>query len=417
MDKKIEKKRWTLKKIGIPLTIFIVISFFLIKIFFFSGSHSKIYIKKDMLNISKVEYGDFQEYIPTIGTIMPQKAVFIDAIQSGTTKSIFKESGAIVKKGDELLEMSNSNLELNVLTQESALYERISILKTQRLGLNQNNLSQLAQLAEIDFQLKTLRPQYERYKKLIAKKLIAQRDFEQLKEQYDYNMERKKLFIETYRMDSLARKIQLEQINRMEISMQESLEKVRRILKDLIIVAPIDGQLSTPEWEIGQSINIGQRIGQIDELDKYKVRVPVEENYKGRIREGLKGSVDLLEDTFKLVISKIYPTVTNGTFDVDMSFIGKIPSNLTRGQTVRINLALSDPHKSKLIPIGGYYNYTGGNWVYSLDKSRGKAYKKNIKTGRQNPDYIELVEGLEVDDEIITSSYENFGNKDVLIIQ
>jgi HlyD family secretion protein len=417
MDKKIEKKKWTLKKISISLAIFIVIAFSLIKIFFFSGSHSKIYIKKDMLNISKVAYGDFQEYIPTIGTIMPQKAVFIDAIQSGTTKNIFKESGAIVKKGDQLLEMSNSNLELNVLTQESALYERISILKTQRLGLNQNNLSQLAQLAEIDFQLKTLRPQYERYKKLIEKKLIAQRDFEQLKEQYDYNVERKKLFIETYRMDSLARKIQLEQINRMEISMQESLEKVRKILKDLIIVAPIDGQLSTPEWEIGQSVNIGQRIGQIDELDKYKVRVPIEENYKGRIREGLKGSVDLLEDTFRLVISKIYPTVTNGTFDVDMSFIGKTPSNLTRGQTVRINLALSDPHKSKLIPIGGYYNSTGGNWIYFLDKSRGKAYKKNIKTGRQNPDFIELVEGLEVNDEIITSSYENFGNKDVLIIQ
>ncbi len=240
---------------------------------------------------------------------------------------------------------------------------------------------------------------------------------EEVEEQYEYYMKRRELTYQSYRQDSLARSSQLKRIDASERRMMQSLEGVGRILENLVIRAPINGQLATPDLEIGQSINPGERIGWIDVLDSFKVRVRIDELYLPRTERGLKGTFALAGETYELEITKIYPTISEGRFEVDMEFTNNQPTGIKRGQSVRIRLELGNSAQALLLPVGGFYKDTGGNWVYLLEEGGSRAVRKEIRLGRKNPEYFEVTDGLEPGDKVITSSYDHFGDNEVLLLK
>lgn len=381
----------------------------------FADHRSTMNVEQDRLSIATVSTGEFTDYILVSGQIEPARTVFLDAIEGGMVNQVVRESGALLKKGDTILVLNNSNLQLDVMQRETMLYEQINNLRQTRLLLDQNDLSQQGQLAEIDYQISLLEPQYKRFKELHEKKLVSDREYEEVKEQYEYNMKRRKLTYTSYRNDSVARSFQLNQLRQSEGRMNASLNGVGNILNNLVITAPIAGQLATPQQiEIGQAINPGQRYGQIDILDEFKVRVPIDELYLPRIGQGLKGKFTLSGEDHELEIMKIYPTITNGRFEVDMKFTGASPQGIRRGQSVRIRLELGDSEQSLLLPTGGFFKDTGGNWVFVLNPTTGMAEKRVIRLGRKNPEFYEVLEGLVEGEKVIISGYENFGTNEML---
>lgn len=413
MDRKLDKKFWTPKRIAIIAGGAVLLGGIIYQIGF-ADHRSTMNVAQDRLSIATVSTGEFTDYILVSGQIEPAKTFYLDAIEGGMVYQLVRESGALVEKGDTILTLTNSNLQLDVMQRETMLYEQINNLRQTRLFLDQNNLDQKGQLAEIDYQISLLEPQYRRFKELHGKKLVSDREFEEVKEQYEYNLRRKELTYESYRNDSIARAIQLGQLRQSESRMNASLNGVGQILNNLVITAPIAGQLAMEQIEIGQAINPGQRYGQIDMLDEFKVRVPIDELYLPRIGQGLRGKFTLSGEEHELEIMKIYPTITNGRFEVDMKFTGPSPQGIRRGQSVRIRLELGDSEQSLLLPTGGFFKDTGGNWVFVLNPKTGMADKRVIRLGRKNPEFYEVLEGLAEGEKVIISGYENFGTNEVL---
>lgn len=413
MDKKIKKKTWTIKRIATYAGIALFIVFVGYQ-FIFADRRSKLKIDREKITISTVERGVFQERIPQTGTVEPSRTVYLDAIEGGTIKRVVAESGALVKKGDVILELSNLNRELDVLSREASLNESINRVRETRLGITQNDLQQRQELASIDNQLQILGPQYLRQRQLFEKKLIAKQEFERTEADYQYFKERRKITYEVYKNDSIDRFRQLNQMNFSERKMIQSLEGVGKILDNLVIRAPIDGQLSHPPLDPGQNVNAGQRLGWIDVVGSYKVRVPIDELYLPRISTGLRATTTFNNKDYLLEISYVYPGVTNGRFEVDMNFVGEAPEGLRRGLSLRLRIQLSQSSEELLLPVGGFYKDTGGNWVYVVEGDR--AVRRDIKLGRKNPDNYEVLEGLQPGDQVITSSYENFGDNEVLLL-
>jgi HlyD family secretion protein len=415
MDKQIKKKRWTVKKVAMYGGIALFVGFVGYQLIF-ADRRSKLKIEKDKITIAEVKRGEFKEYIPQTGTIEPSRTVYLDAVEGGTIKRVVAESGAMLKAGDVILELSNLNRELAVLTQEASLNESINRVRETRLGITQNDLQQRQTLALIESQLKVLEPQYRRQKQLYEKKLISKQEFEQTEAQYRYNLENRKITYEVYQNDSIDRFRQIRQMNFSEAKMTQSLEGVGKILDNLVIRAPIDGQLSRPQLDPGQNINPGQRMGWIDVVGSYKVKVPIDELYLPRITEGLHASTTYNNKDYELQIMYIYPGVVNGRFEVDMDFIGEAPQGLRRGLSMRLRIELGQSSEELLLPVGGFYKDTGGNWVFVLN-GEDRAERRDIKLGRKmGSEYFEVLEGLEPGDRVITSSYENFGNNEVLIL-
>lgn len=416
MDRKIKKKIWTVKRISLYALGLLFLSFVLYS-FLFADKRSKVKVDAEKITIGEVKYGTFQDFIPVTGNVQPIETRYLDAIEGGIIQSINKETGEIVNTGDVILRLSNTSLELSVLSQEAALYESINRSSDTRLSINQNDLNQQAQLAEIKYQIELLKPQYERYKRLFEKNLISKREYEEVEEQYKYYLKRRELTYASYRQDSLARSSQIRRIDQSQQRMMQSLEGVGKILENLQIKSPIKGQLATPDLEIGQSINPGERIGWVDVLDSFKVRVRIDELYLPRTEPGLKGTFTLAQKDYELVITKIYPTITEGRFEVDMEFTGEQPEGIKRGQSVRIRLELGNSAQALLLPVGGFYKDTGGNWVYVLEDDGARAVRKEIRLGRKNPEYFEVTDGLKPGDQVITSSYDHFGDNEVLLLK
>ena len=414
MDKQIKKKKWTLKRIatygGIGLfTIFVGYQFI------FADRRSKLNIEIDKITVSNVERGVFQEFIPQTGIVEPSKTVYLDAVEGGTIKRVVAESGQMLKKGDIILELSNLNRELTVLQQEASFNESINRARETRLNIMKNDLDQRQQLAAIDNQLQILKPQYHRQKQLFEKKLISKQDFERTEADYLYNVERKRITYEVYKNDSIDRIRQLRETTLSERRMTLSLEGVGKILDNLVIRAPMDGQLSRPQLDPGQNVNQGQRLGQVDIVGSYKVRVPIDEIYLPRISRGLHATCTFNNRDYELEITYVYPNITAGRFDVDMNFIGEVPEGIRRGQSLRLRIELGQSSEELLLPVGGFYKDTGGNWVYVLEGGN-RAVRRDVKLGRKNTEHFEVLEGLQPGDKVITSSYENFGNNEVLIL-
>ncbi|EDP95511.1 HlyD family efflux transporter periplasmic adaptor subunit [Kordia algicida OT-1] len=413
MDKKIAKKKWTNKKIAsIALGVFFI--GFLLYYFLLRENKSTLKIDPAKVAFSNVERGDFQEYIIQLGEVIPGRTYYLDAVEGGNITKIFKESGADVKKGDKIVELENINLRLSVLSQENSLNEQINRIRTTRLQLDQNFLTKKQELAQIENQLQILKPQYKRDSILYKKQLISKQVYERTEADYKYNVKRKIFTLKAFESDSTARVLQLKQLRSSEASMLENLEGVRQILDNLIIKAPIDGQLSSPQLQEGQNINKGERIGQVDISGVYKVRVPVDELYLSKIKKGLRATTEIANKTYELQITYVYPNITNGRFDVDMQFMEAIPESIRRGQSLRLKIELGNPSIATLIPVGGFYQSTGGNWIF-VEDGTNKAIKRPIRLGRRNTAHYEVIDGLNPGERVIISSYSTFGENEELV--
>ncbi|HRJ28223.1 MAG TPA: efflux RND transporter periplasmic adaptor subunit [Cyclobacteriaceae bacterium] len=415
MDRQLKKKNWTLKRIATIGGIGIFVVFVGYQVLF-ADRRSRLKVEKDKITISTVSRGVFQEFIPQTGTVEPSRTVYLDAVEGGTIKRVVAESGALLKPGDVILELSNLNREISVLDQESNLTQSINRIRETRLQITQNALRQQESLITIDNALATLKPQYERQKQLFSKQLISKQEFERTEADYLANIKRKEITYQAYRLDSLDRLRQIVQLDQSERKLLQSLENVGKILDNLVVKAPIEGQLTRPQLDVGQSVNPGQRLGQVDVVGSYKVRVEIDEIYLPRISEGLRATTNYAGKDYGLVITYVYPNVQNGRFPVDMNFTGETPSGIRRGLSLRLRIELGQSSEELLLPVGGFYKDTGGNWVYVLEADGNRAVKKSVRLGRKNTEHFEVLEGLKPGDKVITSSYENFGNNEVLVL-
>jgi HlyD family secretion protein len=416
MDRQIEKKLWTPKlfaAIGIGA---VVIALFIYS-FVFMDTRSRLNVERDRLMIHTVQEGSFQEFIDVSGTIQPIRTVYLDAVEGGVVQQVNYQSGAMVSEGDTIMVMSNTNLQLNVMQREASIYDQINNVRNSRLSLEQNHLRLREQLASAQTQLGILKPRFERDKILHEDGLIPQSQYEESLHNFEFQRKRHELTYESYQKDSLQMVNQLQQLDDSETRMWRSLDGVQKILDNLIVTAPISGQLSTIEMDQGQSISPNERIGQVDLLDGFKVRVNIDEFYLSRIVPGLEGSFSFAGESHDLVINRVIPVIQNGQFQVDMDFTGEMPTALRRGQTVRIRLELDAPANALLVERGGFYQSTGGNWIYRITDDNTRAVRQPIRLGRGNPQFFEVVEGLQEGDQVITSSYATYGDNEVLILQ
>ena len=416
MDRVIEKKKWTRKRIiylsgGVLLVIFVLYNLF------FADHSSRLNVRAERITISEVTQGLFLDYIPANGTVLPLQTVFLDAVEGGQVDTLFVEEGAYLEVGDPIIRLSNTNLLLDIMYREAEQYQQINNLRNTRLAMQQNALTLRGQLLNLDNEIAEAKRQYDQAKELNEINLISELEYERLRDSYNYLEKRRELTLENHRTDSLFRKIQIDQLEASVERMQNNLEIVKRRLDRLTIRAPIAGQLTQLNGEVGQSMSSGSRIGQIDRLDGFKVRAEIDEHYIARIMPGLTGQFDFNNRTYNLVIDKVYPQVTGGRFEVDLIFEGQTPDGIRRGQTVRIRLELGGSSEATLLAVGGFYQSTGGQWVYVVSDDGGYATKRDIQIGRQNPRDYEILSGLEPGERVITSSYDTFGDVDRLILK
>ncbi|MCC7401118.1 MAG: HlyD family efflux transporter periplasmic adaptor subunit [Chitinophagaceae bacterium] len=416
MDRVIAKKKWNRKRI---LTIAGIAAIVLLAAasYYFTSGKSKLNVDLDRITISEVKKGPFQEFIPVNGVVMPLTTIYLDALEGGRVEEKYVEDGAIMKKGDPILRLSNTDLELNLLSQQSNVYNTLTQMQIARNAAQQNTVSKLNQMTDVESALKEAERIYNLDKSLYQQKAIGLQEFKKAENDYNYYLQKKELTQQLLKQDSLTNNQQLEQAKQSYQGSQDALTLFRKKVGDLIVRAPIDGQLTSLDAEIGQSKNKGERLGQIDVLDGFKVRVDIDEHYISRIYTGLIGEFTFADKDYKLKIIKVYTQVTNGRFQVDMAFVGDVPKGIRRGQTLQIRLALSDETEALLLAKGGFYQQTGGNWVFKVSDNGNTAYKVDIQLGRQNPDYYEVLSGLKPGDKVVTSSYENYGNMQELVLK
>jgi HlyD family secretion protein len=348
---------------------------------------------------------------------MPLTTIYLDALEGGRVEEKFVEDGAVMKKGDPILRLSNTDLELSLINQETSVYNLLTQMQISQNAARQNTISKLNQMTDVESQLKEAERIYKLNKKLYEQKVIGLQEFRQSENNYNYLREKKKLTEQILSLDSTSTKQELDQQRQSYGRTQNALGVMRKKVGDLIVRAPVDGQLTSLDAEIGQSKNKGERLGQIDVLSGFKVRVDVDEHYISRIYTGLMGEFTFAGKEYKLEIKKVYTQVNNGRFQVDMEFEGEVPQGIRRGQTLQIRLALSDETTALLLAKGGFYQQTGGNWVFKVSESGNTAYKVDVQLGRQNPDYYEVLQGLKPGDRIVTSSYENYADMQELVLK
>jgi HlyD family secretion protein len=415
MDRKIEKKGIQKKHVwmGIGGLVLLLIIFQLA----FGDRSSKLNVETDKITFGEVLAGKYQDYISVNGTVEPIQTVYLDAVESGRVEEILIEEGTLVKKGDVILKLSNYNLLLDISGNEADVARAVNDLKTARINLENQNIQTRSNILQLQYLLRKLERQYQNNQKLISQNLISREDFEYSREQYDETRLQLDLQIQKYTRDSIYTRTRIQADEESIERMQMNLNLTRRRLDDLNIKASVDGELATLNPEVGEVINYGTRVGTINILDSYKMRVMIDEHYITRISKGLPGDFDFAGQKNTLQIIKVYPEVQNGTFAVDMEFTSPIPKQIRIGQTARIHLELGASEDALLLPKGGFYQSTGGQWVYVVDPSGDYAEKRKVRMGRQNPRFYEILDGLNPGEKVIISDYENFGNVDKLILK
>ena len=416
MDRVIVKKKWTSKKILTIVGIAALVALIAGSYYFTSGK-SKLNVDTERITISEVSKGNFKEFIPVNGVVLPLTSIYLDAIEGGRVEEKFVDDGAMMKKGQPILRLSNTDLQLGLVTQQTNVYNLLTQMQISKNAAQQNTVSKLNAMTDVESQLKEAERIYNLDKKLLDQKVIGTQEFQKAKNDYNYYLEKKKLSDRILQQDSVSTKQQLLQARQSFEGSQNALDVMRQKVGDLIVRSPIDGQLTSLDAEIGQSKNKGERLGQIDITTGFKVRVEIDEHYISRIFIGLQGEYDFNNTTYHLEIKKVYTQVTNGRFQVDMEFMDEVPKGIRRGQTLQIRLALSDETQAVLLPKGGFYQQTGGNWIFKVNNDGTKAYKVDIQLGRQNPDFFEVVQGLKPGDKVVTSSYENYGDMGELVLK
>ncbi len=416
MDRRIKKKKWPPRKIALfaSAAAFVLVMLYL---FLFQFSASSLNVETERLTISTVEKGPFLEFISIQGNVMPISRHSLATSEGGRVDKIFMEAGTMVEKGEPILELVNTDLLLNIMWREADFVQQSNQLRQVRLNMEQYRQMLRQQMNSIENDLAKQKSAFERNEKLYKENLLSEFEFERYKLDYEYQVRNRDIVSESQKKELEYREEQLksleEQLKRMESNLLASKQK----LDALVIRAPISGQLSSLDAEIGQFKAPGAEVGQIDVLDAFSVRAPIDEFYIARVLAGQKGEFDLSQTTYKLNIRRVFPEVRDGKFEVDFDFVGPTPPDIRRGQTLHIRLELGDVAEAILVAKGGFYQTTGGNWIYALDKSGSFAVKRFIRIGRQNPQVYEVLEGLQPGDKVITSSYEGFGDMERLILK
>jgi HlyD family secretion protein len=416
VDRVIEKKRWNTKKILTLVGITAVALLIGGSIYFTSGA-SKLNVEAERITVSEVKKGAFQEFIPVNGVVLPQTTIYLDAVEGGRVEEKFVEDGAMVSKDQPILRLSNTDLELSLVNQQTAVYNLLTQMQIAKNAAQQNTMQKMNQKTDVENAYKEAKRIYDLNKYLYEQKAIGLQEFKQAENTFNYQVARMKLTDDIVKQDNVSNAQQVAQATQSAVGSQNALNVMRKKVGDLIVRAPVAGQLTSLDVEIGQSKNKGERLGQIDIISGYKVRVDIDEHYISRVFIGLMGEATVAGKDYKMKITKVYTQVNNGRFQVDMLFEEKVPEGIRRGQTLQIRLALSDETQALLLNKGGFFQQTGGNWVYKVSADGNKAYKVDVQLGRQNPDYYEVLNGLQPGDKVVTSSYENYGNMQELVIK
>ena len=416
MDRIIEKKKWTVKKISV-IAASLLFFLFLFYAFIWSDQSSKLNVEKDKITISTVQYGPFEEFIPVSGTVQPIQTFFLDVTEGGRVVKKYVEEGAFVNVGDPIVKFENAELTLSIIYNEANVYQQLNNLRSTKLAFEQNKLSLKTQLLQTDLDIQNQEMDFAVNKQLFEKNLISKIEYEKSKAQRDFFMKRRALVYQMFEQDSIQRSTQIDQLEKSVETLQTNLDVTKLQLENLTVRAPIKGQLTSLKAEIGQSKSRGDNLGQIDDIDSFKVRVEVDEHYITRVAVGQTGDFELAGKNYSLIIKTVYPEVTNGRFYVDMNFTGNTPKGIRRGQTLHIKLKLGDPSNALMVDRAGFYQTTGGQWIFVVDKSGSFAVKRNIKIGRQNPQMFEVLEGLKQGEKVITSSYDNYGDVERLVLK
>ncbi|MBK7709709.1 MAG: HlyD family efflux transporter periplasmic adaptor subunit [Bacteroidales bacterium] len=416
MDKVIPKKKGLQKKhlgyIGIGIAIIV-----LLYMAFFADRTSTYKVEKDKLIIEAVTEDQFNDYITVPGTVEPITTIFLDAQEGGRVEEKVIEEGTMVKKGDIILKLSNPDLHLNILDSEAQLAEKENFLRNTLTNMEQQRLQIKRELLNIKYEIERKERNYQQNVILIKDNLISREEFIRSKEDLDMAIQSRDLFVERQKQDSLFYSININSMTKNLENMRKNLNLVRERAENLNVKAPVDGQLGLLVPEIGQSIQRGANMGQINVLTAYKVTAQIDEHYIDRVRTQLTATLDRQGSEFNLVVRRVYPEVRNGTFKIDMIFRDTMPDNIRTGQTYYTSLQLGQPKGSLLVPIGGFFQETGGQWIFVLDPSESFATKRNITIGRKNPRYYEVLEGLKPGEKVIVSGYETFGKNEKLILK
>ena len=382
----------------------------------FRDNSSTLRVDAQLLNIATVEQGEFNDYVRLTGSVQPMTTVQLSPLESGVVERIVAEEGTSVKRGDVILEMSNNSLSMQILQSEADLAEKQNILRNTMISMEQERLALRQEKLQLDLEVSRLKRTFEQNQSLYNENLLARETYLQSKEDYELAVGRRNLILERQKQDSLYRTSQVSQMEESLRSMQLNMELIRQRVDNLKVKAPIDGEVGMLDAVLGQSLQQGANIGQVNDLTTYKVQAQVDEHYIDRITTGLVATFERQETEYEMQLRKVYPEVRNGQFKADFRFSSAAPENIRSGQTYYLNLQLGEAAEAVLIPRGSFYQATGGRWIYVVDVSGEKAYRREIRIGRQNPQYYEVVEGLQPGEKVIVSSYDNFGDNEVLIL-
>lgn len=417
MDRPIENKHKVTKRV-IWISIASILFLSLISYIIFGDKSSKLNVEKDKVTIEEIKEDLYKNYIAVTGAVEPIQTIYLSSMEGGSrVEEIVIEEGNFVKKGDVIVKLSNTSLILEISNYEAQVSRISNELRQARLLMEQQTLNSKRQLLELQTNILQQKRAYHNNRILFEGSHVSKEEFEISKEQYELSLQQLELLEQNLAQDSVFRSVQIESLESSVRRMQENLEIVTRRLDGLNYRAPVTGELANLNLEVGQVINMGLRFGQVNILDSYKLRVEIDEYFISNVSRGLYGDCDFSGTSFTGIITKVYPEVTNGRFAVDMEFVDTIPERIRIGQTSRIRLELGRPKTAILIPRGGYYQSTGGQWVYVVDPSGDFAEKRNITLGSQNPRYYEVLDGLEPGEQVVVSSYDNFGDVDKLIFK
>lgn len=414
MDRKIKKKTWTTKRI-VTILGSAGILYLILYVFVFADNASKLNVELDKISVAEVKEGPFQEYIPIEGTVQPKTTIFMDAKVGGNVQEKLLEGGVQVEKGDTILKLENSSLEMSYIGQQTTTNRLRNEIENTNNQLQQRLFASRAQVITLGFDIDEAEDQFRRNEQLWKDKVISEQEYLNSKRRYNRLLATRANTLKQMEFDSINSVTQVKQNEGRLVTSQESLEIVRGQLNDLWVTAPIDGLLSTVNAEIGQSIGQGTTIAQIDDLDGFKISANVDQHYLPRVYEGLVGTYDFAGQEYRLEIRKKFPEINNGTFVVEM--VGEIPEGVRRGQTISIRLQLSEEKNAIQIPRGSFFQTTGGNWIFVLNEDETEATRRNIRIGNQTPRHYEVLEGLQPGEKVIFSSYDTYDDKDKLVIK
>lgn len=418
MDIRIEKKkglRALFTRRGIPYLAGAVLLVFVVWLLV-RGNSSTLRVDARTISVGTVARGEFNDYIRVTGQVQPITTVQLSPLEAGVVERLVVEEGASVHKGDVLVELSNTSLTLEILNSEAELAEKQNILRNTLISMEQQKLDLRLDKVQLDLDVERKHRTWQQNEELYRSNLIAREDWLQSKEDYELAAKKRELNIERQVQDSLYRTVQIEQMEENLANMKRNMELIRQRIGNLQVKSPIDGEVGLLDVVLGQSVSSGQKIGQVNDLSDYKVEAQIDESYIDRVRAGLDATFERQDTSFTMRLRKVYPEVRNGQFRADFTFVGAHPRNIRSGQTYYLHLELGQPTDAVIIPRGSFYQSTGGAWIYVLAPEGDRAYKRQIRIGRQNPQYYEVLEGLEPGERVIVSGYENYGANDVLIL-